>query len=438
MESAKVVEATPEQLAAEAITVLFKTGDVIELRVLGTRYGRKGTLAAGYFDDFAKLAHAIELCSEARRKDVVVEGIFWTLNPVDGSLLARYGSNVIQPAAALTTSDKEILRRTHLLIDADPVRPAGISSSDAEKQLAAEVVAHVKEELNAQNWSLPLEFDSGNGFHLVYSVDLPNDDVSRDLVKSCLVSLASRFDTPAVKIDTSVFNAARICKAYGSMARKGVDFPLRPHRRSRLLHAPQELKIVSVELLRALAAEAPATAQDTASESSTTPEKFEEQLAVVGVTHGERAEYQGGFRWHLDNCIFDLSHVRTSVICGINAKGIFYYHCSHNSCQSFGWKEFRSEAERKSGKKMRFKSPQALTDNQLIARFQSDPRARAAWNSQLEIFNNNAEEANHYLASFAQQIHVDVEQFVRVMQTAPLKAALEAGMPEYLRQTVQP
>ena len=49
--------------------------------------------------------------------------------------------------------------------------------------------------------------DSGNGGHLVYGLDLPNDDSSRLLVENFLKAVAKRFSDSKVKVDVSVFNA---------------------------------------------------------------------------------------------------------------------------------------------------------------------------------------------------------------------------------------
>jgi hypothetical protein len=97
--------------------------------------------------------------------------------------------------------------------------------------------------------------DSGNGFHLLYRIDLPADD--GELVKRCLKALAHQFDTDAVKIDTSVFNPSRIVKLYGTMSRKGDSTTERPHRRSSVLRVPDDLQIASVDLIESLAAQAP-------------------------------------------------------------------------------------------------------------------------------------------------------------------------------------
>ena len=65
------------------------------------------------------------------------EGIYITVNPVQPALLAR-SNNRVKEYAKQTTSDKDVLRRYWLFIDFDPVRPAGISSSEEEHQAAIE------------------------------------------------------------------------------------------------------------------------------------------------------------------------------------------------------------------------------------------------------------------------------------------------------------
>ena len=87
-------------------------------------------------------------------------------------------------------------------------------------------------------------------------------------VESVLKALAYRFDTDQVKVDTTVANAARISKVYGTLAAKGDSTKDRPHRLARILEAPQELIAVDPYLLDALAALAP-TAQQPVSGKTT-------------------------------------------------------------------------------------------------------------------------------------------------------------------------
>src|SRR5262249_15856035 len=161
----------------------------------------------------------------------------------------------------LQATDADVLRRRWLLIDADPQRSdpgqpgEKLSATDSEKAKAREIAEAVRGDLRAKGWPEPVLADSGNGYHLLSIIDLPADD--RGLVKGVLKGVADRFDTDAVKIDHAVFNPSRICKLYGTLARKGEDTEDRPYRETELVDVPGELLPVRRELLEQEAAPEP-------------------------------------------------------------------------------------------------------------------------------------------------------------------------------------
>ena len=99
-------------------------------------------------------------------------------------------------------------------------------------------------------WPTPIIADSGNGWHLLYRIDLPGDDGG--LVHRVLQVLAKRFNDESVTIDTKVGNASRICKLYGTIAAKGEPTFDRPHRVSTIVSIPDTLEVVSIELMESL------------------------------------------------------------------------------------------------------------------------------------------------------------------------------------------
>lgn len=223
---------------------------VCEVRILGTR---QGTIS-GYYsaDQFEKLARDISPW------DGKGDGIYITLNPVLPDLLARCCSQ-LKPYARQTTSDAEITSRRWLFIDADPMRPKGIPATEEEHHLALARAKAVRDYLvNERGWSEPIEADSGNGGHLLFAIDLPNDEDSRDLVRGVIQALRSLFNDEKVEIDDKTFNAARICKLYGTIAAKGDSVPSlgREHRTAHLLHVPDKLRVVPREQLEEIAAPA--------------------------------------------------------------------------------------------------------------------------------------------------------------------------------------
>lgn len=210
------------------LELLWEPGQTAELRILGTQ--RAGTVS-GYFDDPVKLAKAAALWNGK------AEGVYWTLNPVDPALLAR-SANRLTERCKRGTDDKQVIRRRWLPIDFDPRRPAGTSASDAEKAPALDRCRACREWLSRRSWPDPILADSGNGYHLLYRVDLPNDKPAAEQLQHCLQALALRYEDAAVSIDTGNFNAARIWKLYGTKACKGDSIPERPHRLSRVLEFP--------------------------------------------------------------------------------------------------------------------------------------------------------------------------------------------------------
>ena len=211
----------------KAVSILFKSGDVVELRALGVQ----GKIHAGYFNDFEKLT------TEAAQVSGQADGVYVVLNQINPDLLAR-SQNRITISPKNLTQDKDIIRRRWLPIDIDPIRPAGISSTDAEHDNAITTAKNIKKYLISDFIFTENSFiigDSGNGAHLLISIDLPNDLESESLIKKCLQAVAIKFNTDKLVIDNTVFNAARIWKLYGTLARKGDSTTNRPHRIARTL-----------------------------------------------------------------------------------------------------------------------------------------------------------------------------------------------------------
>jgi hypothetical protein len=209
---------------ARGLRLLLEPGQVVELRCLNTT---KGTVS-GYFDDFDKLL------KEIQRIDGKVPAVYLTLNPVNPALLAR-SKNRLKPYAKQTTSDTDIIRRRWLPIDFDPVRPAGISSTNEEHNAAIARARDVQFYLVDLGFPCGVVADSGNGAHLLQRIDSANDEPARKLIEGCLKALDKKFSDDKVKVDLTTYNAARIWKCYGTLACKGDLTPDRPHRRARIL-----------------------------------------------------------------------------------------------------------------------------------------------------------------------------------------------------------
>jgi len=324
----------------EVLAALCAPGQVVEVRAI-TEEG----MASGYFNDLDALAAAVEPLDAAG-----VQGTYITLNEVNPALLSRRANRIKGRLSKkdATTADSDIIRRRWLPIDIDPVRPSGVSSTDEEHQAAlvkaAEITAFLGRE---RGWPAPVFADSGNGAHLLYQIDLPNDDASRDLVKKCLEVLDMLLSDQSCGIDTANYNAARIWKLYGTVSRKGDHTPGRPHRRAHLLDVPDPVVTVSPEMLRDLAGLLPA-----APPPGRPPRKSLDLgtwLREHGISVRTGKAYQGGTLFVLDECPFSGAH-RDGAFAIQFGNGAVYAGCHHASCGggTQRWKELRQKFERTS------------------------------------------------------------------------------------------
>jgi replicative DNA helicase len=319
--------------------LLLDPDQVYEIRAIGKDKYR--TVTSGYFNDPEQLAiNAAKLSGN-------VAGVYFTANPVLPDLLAR-SANRVKERPRETTSDTDIVSRRWLLVDFDPRRPTGISSTDAEHTLAIAKTYDAVAWLTSLGWPKPMIGDSGNGCHALYRVDLPNDRAATDLMRDCLNALALLFDDESVSVDVGNFNAARIWKLYGTKASKGDDLPERPHRMSRILDAPDNLEVVPLTLLQDLAARVPKELPRDSSQSYRTPGQpvaLEEWLAKHQVAIRHQGQWNGGQKWVLERCVWNPEHNDKSAYIVRLPSGAIAAGCKHNSCQGKGWKDIREAVE---------------------------------------------------------------------------------------------
>lgn len=199
-------------------------GAVYELRA----FNREGRTISGYFDSPDRFADAC-IAIAPRCK-----AIYITLNRINPSLLARRANRCVELGHKdPTTSDGDVIQRTALLVDIDPVRPSEISSSDEEHETAIQRLREIVVWLKRNKWPDPLVCDSGNGAHAIYRIDLPVQDSG--IVANSLKALAARFSDPVISVDTGNFNPSRIVKVAGTPVRKGDATTDRPHRLAHIL-----------------------------------------------------------------------------------------------------------------------------------------------------------------------------------------------------------
>lgn len=318
------------------LAALLGPDDVVELRAF-PRSGRKRTVS-GYFDS----RHWQQLAEHAERWSRAGAAVYVTLNPVDPQLMSRC-ANTVNDDAKATTTDKQITRRRWLLVDVDPKRPTDTSADESQVEEAHMMILAIRDYLTSQGWPAPVLAHSGNGYHLLYAIDLPNDSEATELVKSVLQKLAARFDNAVAQVDTSVFNAARISKLYGTIANKGRHCEQYPHRVARLLTVPERMEVTQ-EQLRALAGTAAPESQHRPAPAATAPTQGQFSLEDFFSRHGitySRDMHEGSERFKLDACPFNSEHGKGEAAIFRRPTGALGFKCMHDSCGDKRWQDVR-------------------------------------------------------------------------------------------------
>ena len=338
------------------LKVFHDPAQITEIRVLNatTPSLKLPHTRSGYFD-----AEHIDWVPSELVTITSASGIYFTPNPVKPCLLARASNRIKLADRGETTSDAEITHRHWLLVDIDPKRSAGISSSDDEHNAAEAKGREIMAALSDEGWPMPIFADSGNGFHLVYRIDLPTDDGG--LVEGVLKALAERFDNAIVKIDTCVANPARIWKLYGTLSAKGDATPDRPHRMSKLVQVPDAPTPVPQEKLEELAARLPApTPAPSRPQAHCTPhpeksfdlDSWIEKHDLVG-RFGLEAEWRpwranegaNGQIRIFKTCPWNEAHTNGSAFLIRMPNGAISAGCHHEGCADKNWYALRDLLE---------------------------------------------------------------------------------------------
>ncbi|NLA39108.1 MAG: hypothetical protein GX882_06975, partial [Methanomicrobiales archaeon] len=227
----------------------------------------------------------------------------------------------------------------------DPVRPSGVSSTDAEHAAAIDAAGRIAGYLAGQGFPEPLIADSGNGAHLLYRIDLANDEAATGLVKGVLATLNALFSSDVITVDTANHNAARIWKLYGTVSRKGDFTPERPHRRSGIISAPAEIEIVPTERLQAIAGLLPRDEPPRRKKGGRGID-LASWLLSHGVAVRSTKPWNGGTLYALEECPFSGAH-KDGAFAIQFANGAIHAGCHHASCGGGAqrWPELRTMHE---------------------------------------------------------------------------------------------
>lgn len=319
------------------LSLLKPDGHLFEVRVI---YNSKAVYS-GYFKSADDLMAALS----RDIRDYANCNIYITLNYLNDECYSRSQRNRFMSKGLATTSDKDVLGYEWIFIDVDPHRTTAVSSSDAQVEKAKVIGNKVYAFMKNLGFYDPICGFSGNGVHLLYRVKIKNSEENVKLINNCLKVLDMFFSTDDVQIDLKNFNPARVCKLYGTKAQKGSDTKERPHRMSRIISAPDEVRINDIQYIEKLAGMLPKE-EKPQRYNSYQPTHFDldEWLDEHGLRY-RKSSYSGGVKYILDECPFDSNHKGKDACIFRAASGAIGFHCFHNSCADKTWRDVRLKYE---------------------------------------------------------------------------------------------
>lgn len=265
------------------------------------------------------------------------------------------------------TCDHHIGHRHRLVLDVDPdpglrkVNGQKVSATEVEltgvRLCAITVISKLREEFG---WPEPIVIMSG--YHLAYEIDLPADDSSKRLLARVLKAINARYGIAGVaEIDTSVFNASRIIKIPGTIARKGIHSLERPHR-----CCPEELTPPCIRIPVAIGRmkqrvylserrqSRPRAAWKPTEDSRQkrwTRDRFIQFLDQTGIGYRDSVPFEGGEKFVLNSCPFG-PHRKITACVFWSADGRVGFDCKESpSCDRYGWADFHRKFSHLVGRK---------------------------------------------------------------------------------------
>lgn len=321
-----------ENQIRKAIQLLKPNDQLFEIRLL--RKNPKRTIS-GYFKT------ADRMLEEFQKLDLRGYSAYITLNSINPDCFSRVQSERFVESPENTTSDGDIQGYDWLFVDLDPVRSSGISSSWSEVETARQMARRVFRYLKDMGFSDPIVAMSGNGYHLLYRINLQATDERRELIQRCLLALDLLFSTDKVKIDTANFNQSRICKLYGTLAQKGTGTEERPHRMSGVITV-EPAAMTDVIYLEKLADMLPKE-QKPEKYNNYNPRQFdiETWMSEHGIRCANKKSGSDYTKYILDECPFDPSHKAPDSCITVGRTGAIGFHCFHDHCQGKTWRDVR-------------------------------------------------------------------------------------------------
>lgn len=309
-----------------------------EIRVLG----KNKETYSGYYRNIENIIRDIEPLSNNDSLQ-----FYFILNNIATECYDRTQHEHLIKFPKETTKDNNIIGRDYILLDFDPERTSGTGSTKEQLNNAHAVAKRVYDYLLKEGFCEPIVCKSGNGYHLLLKVGLKNDEESLKLVDRFIKALDIMFSTDKCHVDTSVDNAARVCKLYGTYAKKGANTEERPWRLAKILKVPDNIQKTDKSYIEKIASIYHAEPPKPSKENNFGQERFD--LLGFFAKHGieyRASKISSGTRYILKECPFGGSdHADPDSMVFQYDNGALEFSCFHNGCQQYHWKDFRLHYE---------------------------------------------------------------------------------------------
>lgn len=316
---------------------VFKNGNQLtEIRLIAN----DGKTASGYFTDPKTMIDAI-------RPYASDYSVYFTINSINPDCYGRPQKDKILPRVKNTTTDGEIIGRDFVLLDLDSRRATGVNATEEQLNCAKKKANEVYKFLKDNGFYAPIVICSGSGVHLYLKCALLPSEENNKMIKRFTQAISMLFSDDKVDIDEKVFNLGRIARVCGCYNRKGSNSDKeRPQRMCHFVKVPDEIKVNEKEYFEKIAALYPEDVRPTR-ENNYSTERFDLDSFIqkhnIEVTKVE--QIAGGKKYVLKHCLFNESHTGKDAVIFQRDTGEIAYHCFHNSCSQYTWRDVRLKFE---------------------------------------------------------------------------------------------
>lgn len=258
----------------------------------------------------------------------------------------------------------DVKRWKNLIIDLDPVRPAGTVSLQEELDAACTVAHKIYDQVIYPFFKTGLIFLSGNGYHVWAPIDLEVNQESISAVSDFLETIKKIYQTERVEVDTCFKNPAQLTTLYGTVKKKSLYRNVLPgttleHRQSRIEKSAfrnqetslEELKEINKEIKSKFMVEEKKLVEVEKTQRQKNVEWFKQFASEYNIAVVNYKEDDNGVYANLEKCPFCENDDTTGHAVKMWDNGDytkFYYICHHkNHCKvntteerRHWWKEY--------------------------------------------------------------------------------------------------